>query len=100
MIIFGRREYSIIMVTFMVSVLTRMVLDTYMFNVVPYGRDIFYDIWQGKFLYDKYWLVLMTALAAQGYMWGKFCEGHLSVISNRGDEERKKGSLCYRIFGF
>jgi len=98
MIIFGRSEHGIMFVTIFLSMLIRGLIDTYVYNITPYSRDIFLEIWQGAFLYDKYWQSVLSFFLVFGYIWGKLCGGHLKAIENRG--EKDKGSLCYRLLGF
>tara|TARA_B000000477_G_C5945243_1_gene165452 strand:- start:164 stop:460 length:297 start_codon:yes stop_codon:yes gene_type:complete len=98
MIIFGRKEYGIMFVTLIISMLMRALIDMYVYNISPFSRDIFLEIWQGTFLYDKYWQFIFGFFLPFGYVWGNLCAGHLKAIVNRG--EMHKGSLCYRILGF
>ena len=99
MIIFGRREHSIMLVTLILSMFMRVLIDTYVYNIPPFSRDIFLEIWQGNYLYnDKYWQLIFGIFIPFGYVWGKLCGGHLQAIINRGETD--KGSLCYRLLGF
>ena len=98
MIIFGRREHSIMFVTLILSMFMRALIDTYVYNISPFSRDIFFEIWQGTFIYDKYWQFIFGFFIPFGYVWGKLCGGHLKAIENRGETD--KGSLCYRLLGF
>jgi hypothetical protein len=98
--VFGNTEYGMMWVTVTLSVILRIMLDIYVYDVPPYERDMFVDIWYGKFLYDRYWWGIMGVLTVYGYVWGRLCEGHLEVIQKRGWRERKKGSLCRRMLGF
>ena len=52
--IFGASEYGIVFVTFFISMALRGLLDTYVYEINPYSRDIFLEIWQGNFIFDKY----------------------------------------------
>ena len=96
--IFGASEYGIVFVTFLISMALRGLLDVYVYDINPYSRDIFLEIWQGNFIFDKYWQFIIGFFALFGYVWGKMCGAHLMVVYNRG--EWKKGTICRRLLGF
>ena len=95
--IYGRREYGIIIVTLFVSFLIRGIVDTTVYDIDPFSRDIVKEIWQGEFVFDKYWQFTLLYCSIFGYIWGKCVGGHLKVILNRG--EAKKGTICRRLLG-
>jgi len=51
----------------------------------------------GRFIYDKYWVVVFGILIPMGYVLGKLITGHFKTILYRG--ETHKGSICRRICG-
>ena len=95
--IFGRPEYGIIFVTFFISIALRGLMDVYVYDINPYSRDIFLEIWRGDFVFNKYWQGILGFFAIWGYIWGKMCGAHLMVVYHRG--EWKKGTICRRLLG-
>tara|TARA_B100001287_G_C22683214_1_gene531717 strand:- start:1183 stop:1479 length:297 start_codon:yes stop_codon:yes gene_type:complete len=98
MIIYGRREYGIIVVTLFLGFLIRGIVDLTVYEIQPFSRDIVKEIWRGEFLFDKYWQFTLLYCSIFGYVWGKMCGAHFKVICKR--DEIEKGTLCYRILGF
>ena len=96
--IFGASEYGIVFVTVFISMGLRGLLDKYVYDINPYSKDIFLEIWQGNFIFDKYWQFIFGFFAIFGYVWGKMCYAHFMVIYDRG--ELKKGTICRRLLGF
>ena len=97
MIIYGRKEYGITIVTLLLSFLIRGIVDLTVYERPPYSRDLLKEIWQGEFVFDKYWQFTLLYCSIFGYVWGKMCGGHLKVMYNRG--EAKKGTICRRLIG-
>ena len=95
--ILGASEYGTIFVTFFISFALRGLIDVYVYDINPYSRDIFLEIWHGNFVFDKYWQAIIGFFMIFGYVWGKMCGAHLMVVYNRG--EWKKGSICRRLLG-
>ena len=95
--IFGRTEYGKVFVTFFVSIALRGLVDVYIYNTNPYSRDIFLEIWQGNFIFDKYWQFILGFFTLWGYIWSKMCGAHLMVVYHRG--EMKEGTVCRRLLG-
>jgi len=77
--------------------MTRGLIDIFVYGYLPYQKDIFTEIWMGRFIYDKYWVVVFGILIPMGYVLGKLITGHFKTILYRG--ETHKGSICRRICG-
>jgi hypothetical protein len=97
MIIYGRREYGLLFITLLLSILLRGIVDLTLYKTKPYSRDILYEIWQGEFVFDKYWQFILIFFSVYGYIWGKMCGAHVKVILNRGEAD--KGTICRRLLG-
>ncbi len=95
--IYGRREYGILFITLLISIVLRGIVDLTVYNIPPYSRDIIKEIWRGEFVFDKYWQFTLLYCSIFGYIWGKMCGGHFKVILNRG--EAHKGTICRRLLG-
>lgn len=100
MIINNNREYALLLVTFILSVSIRILLDLYIYDEKPYHRDLFYELWMGNFVWDRYWAGIMLALTINGVIWHYLVNGHVRVLMGKSYEERKKGTICRRICGF
>ena len=100
MIINNNREYALIMVTFMLSASIRILLDVYVYDEEPYHRDLFYELWMGNFVWDRYWGVIVLVLSINGAIWRYLINGDLKVLGYKSCEERRKGTICRRICGF
>ena len=44
MIIYGRREYGLLFITLLLSILLRGIVDLTLYKTKPYSRDILYEI--------------------------------------------------------
>ena len=95
MIINGQTEYGFILFTFLISITLRGLIDTYVYEIEPYSRDLGKELWGGEFIFDKYWQSVIFGFAIWGYVWAKICAAHVKVIIDRGEE--KQGTLCRRI---
>lgn len=100
MIINNNREYGLLLVTFILSVSTRILLDLYVYDEKPYHRDLFYELWMGNFIWDRYWGGIMLAICINGVIWHYLVNGHVRVLMGKSYEERRKGTICRRICGF
>ena len=100
MIINNNSEYALILVTFILSVSIRLLLDIYIYDEKPYHRDLFYELWMGNFVWDRYWGGIMLALTINGAIWHYLVNGHVRVLMGKSYEEREKGTICRRLCGF
>jgi hypothetical protein len=96
--IFGQSEYGMVVVTFFISIVLRGLVDVYMYDMKPYSRDVVLELWQGNFIFDKYWQFICGFFSFWGYVWGHMCSAHVKVIYDRGEME--KGTICRRLLGF
>lgn len=93
--ILGQTEYGMVFITFFISMALRGLVDVYVYDINPYSRDIFIEMWQGNFIFDKYWQAILGFFTIFGYVWGKMCGAHIMVVYHRG--EWRKGTICRRL---